>query len=69
MPANIGLIHEARRLTTGANVHELNGALAMYQAAACEDNPASQNAARKMELNLAAYVKRLRSLRAQSQTL
>ena len=63
---NVALVHEARRLTTGANVHELTGALAMYRTAAAAADPASQEAARRMECDLAAEVKRLRAQRARA---
>ena len=42
---DVALIHEARSLTTGANVHQMRGVIAMYETAASEANPASQRTA------------------------
>ena len=66
MSADVALIHEARSLTTGANVHEMRGLLAMYETAANEPNPASQRTAQLLERRLRAAVKLLRARRAQS---
>jgi hypothetical protein len=64
MPVNASLMHEARELTTGANVHKIRGAVAMYRAAADDPTPAGQKAASDMERELLAYLVRLRTQRA-----
>ena len=64
MSVNAALMHEARKLTTGANVHKLRGALAMYRAAADDPTAAGQQAASDMERDLLAYLVKLRSQRA-----
>ena len=63
---DVALIHEARSLTTGANVHQMRGVIAMYETAASETNPASQRTAGLLERRLRAAVKLLRSRRAQA---
>jgi hypothetical protein len=50
MSVNAALMHEARELTTGANVHKIRGAVAMYRAAADDPTPAGQKAASDMNL-------------------
>jgi hypothetical protein len=64
MPVNASLMHEARELTTGANVHKIRGAVAMYRAAADDPSEAGQKAASDMERELLAYLVRLRTQRA-----
>ena len=64
MTINAALMHEARELTTGANVHKIRGAVAMYRAAADDPSEASQKAASDMERELLAYLVRLRTQRA-----
>ena len=64
MSVNASLMHEARELTTGANVHKIRGAVAMYRAAADDPTEAGQRAATEMERDLVLYLARLRSQRA-----
>ncbi len=64
MPVNASLMHEARELTTGANVHKIRGAVAMYRAAADDPTPQGQKAASEMERDLVRYLARLRAQRA-----
>ena len=64
MSVNAALMHEARELTTGANVHKIRGAVAMYRAAADDPTPQAQQAASDMERDLLVYLARLRAQRA-----
>ena len=60
---NVGLLYEARRLTNGANVHEITGLIKMYEAAAGGNDSASRRTADLLEEQLELYVKQLRAER------
>ena len=66
MSVNAALMHEARELTTGANVHKIRGAVAMYRAAVDDPTEAGKKAATEMERDLVAYLARLRAERARA---
>ena len=63
MAINVSLVYEARRLVTGSNVHKFNGLIRMYEAAAIEDNPASEAAAFGFEKELMFFVEKARRLK------
>ena len=63
MAVNVTLVHEARRLTTGANVHRVNGLIAMYLGAE-SDGALGAEAARQFEAELVEHVRVIRVQRA-----
>lgn len=63
---NVALIHEARRLMTGANVHHLTGLVKMYEGAAAGKDLASQATAKMLEKELVRFVNKIRGERARA---